>query len=169
MTDFNISENELMVLINRHKERSGGLIALLEDVQELYGYLPEPALRRVAEVTGRSLVDIYGVVTFYRCFSLQPRGRHHLCVCLGTACHVRNAPMVVEELERRLGIKAGATSPDGEFTLETVSCLGACALGPIVVADGTYHSKVDTGKVKSILGSLQTEVEEPEAESVIAV
>ena len=129
----------------------GALIAVLEEVQNEYGYLPEDALRAVADQTGRSLVDIYAVATFYRSFSLSPRGRHVICACLGTACHVRGAPMVVEEFERRLGVKVGETTPDGEFTLETVNCLGACALGPIVVVDGRYFSNVDTAKVKGIL------------------
>ncbi len=134
-----------------HDGAHGALIAVLEEVQSEYGYLPEEALRAVAGQTGRSLVDIYAVATFYRSFSLNPRGRHVIYVCLGTACHVRGAPMVVEEFERRLGIKAGETTHDGEFTLDTVNCLGACALGPIVVVDGRYFSNVDTAEVKGIL------------------
>ena len=131
--------------------RRGGLIAILEEVQEHYGYLPEPALRSVARGTGQSLVDVYGVATFYRSFSLQPRGRSLISVCLGTACHVRSAPMIVEAFERRLGIRAGETTADGEFTLETVNCLGACALGPIVAVDGQFFSHVTTARVGRIL------------------
>jgi NADH-quinone oxidoreductase subunit E len=134
----------------------GALIAVLEGIQSEYGYLPEEALRALADQTGRSLVDIYAVATFYRSFSLSPRGRHVICVCLGTACHVRGAPMVVGEFERRLGVKAGETTPDGEFTLETVNCLGACALGPIVVVDGHYFSNVDPARVKGILKDIRT-------------
>jgi NADH-quinone oxidoreductase subunit E len=127
------------------------LIAILENIQAKYGYLPENALRKTAEETGRSLVDIYGVATFYRAFSLKPRGRHLISACLGTACHVRGGPVVAGEIEKQLGVKPGQTTSDKEFTFETVNCLGACALGPIVVVDGRYFSNVDTSKVKPII------------------
>jgi NADH-quinone oxidoreductase subunit E len=141
----------VLEILERHDGRRGSLIAILEEVQSLYGYLPEAALRTVSAKTGRSLVDVYGVATFYRSFSLKPRGKHLICVCLGTACHVRHAPRVVEEFQRQLGIQAGETTPDGEFTLETVNCLGACALGPVAVVDGQYFSNVDSAGVKRIL------------------
>jgi NADH-quinone oxidoreductase subunit E len=128
-----------------------GLIAALEEIQAKYGYLPEEALRQLAEETGRSLVDIYGVATFYRAFSLKPRGKHLVSVCLGTACHVRGGPAIAEEISRQLKIAPGETTPDREFTLETVNCLGACALGPVVVVDGHYFPKVKTSGVKEIL------------------
>jgi len=128
-----------------------GLIAILEDLQARHGYLPEEALREVAQKTGRSLVDVYGVATFYRAFSLKPRGKHLVSVCLGTACHVRGGPAVAQEMERQLRIKAGETTPDREFTLETVNCLGACALGPVVVIDGHYFPAVKTSMMRDIL------------------
>lgn len=134
----------------------GGLISLLEDIQAKYGYLPETELRRVADETGRSLVDIYGVATFYRAFSLTPRGRHLISACLGTACHVRGGPAIAQEIEKRLGIKAGQTTDDKEFTFETVNCLGACALGPIVVVDGHYFPKVSPSMVKDIIDKAST-------------
>ncbi len=136
-------------------EDLGGIIAVLEDMQRKNGYLSREMLELVAERTGRSLVDIYGVATFYRSFSLLPRGKHLISVCTGTACHVRNAPAVAEEFERQLGISVGETTPDKEFTLETVNCLGACALGPIVVVDGYYFSNVSTAKVKKILKEMR--------------
>lgn len=145
------SPKRLLRILERHAESRDGLIALLEDIQGEYGYLPETALRVVGEKTGRSLVDIYGVATFYRAFTLKPRGKHLVSACLGTACHIRSAPRVLDELQRQLGVKAGDTTPDGEFTLETVNCLGACALGPVVVVDGHYFSKVDTAAVRTIL------------------
>ncbi len=138
-------------ILEKHDQKRGGLIAILEGIQNRYGYLPAEALRQVADKLGCSMVDLYGMATFYKSFSLTPRGKHLASVCLGTACHVRSAPMVVEEFERQLEIKAGATTPDGEFTLETAACLGACALGPIVVVDGHYYSKVGTTNVKRIL------------------
>jgi NADH-quinone oxidoreductase subunit E len=128
-----------------------GLISILERIQAQYNYLPQEALREVSKETGRSLVDIYGVATFYRAFSLKPRGKHLVSVCLGTACHVRGGPMIAEEFERQLGVCAGETTPDKDFTLETVNCLGACALGPIVTVDGRYFTKVGTAAVKKIL------------------
>ena len=124
---------------------------MLEAVQAKYGYLPQEKLYEIADQTGRSLVDIYGVATFYRAFSLTPRGRHLVSVCLGTACHVRGGPAIAEEMERQLGIGADETTSDKEFTLETVNCLGACALGPVVVVDGHYFSNVRTTKVEEIL------------------
>lgn len=155
-----VDEREIASIAERNDAKCGGLIATLQEVQTIHGYLPEEALRIVAAVTGRSLIDICGVATFYRSFSLQPRGRHHICACLGTACHVRGGPMVVEELERQLGIKAGETTADGEYTLETVNCLGACALGPIIVINGAYHSKVDVASVEKILDTTSPEPNE---------
>ncbi|MFH1999433.1 MAG: NAD(P)H-dependent oxidoreductase subunit E, partial [Planctomycetota bacterium] len=116
--------------------KDSNLISLLEGIQAKYGYLPEDALRNVAKDTGRSLVDIYGVATFYKAFSLKPRGKHLISVCLGTACHVSGGPIIAKEFERQLKIKAGGTTEDREFTLETVACLGACAIGPVAVVDG---------------------------------
>ena len=146
-----MNPEHIMRIVEKHSEDRGGLISTLEDIQSKYGYLPEDALRIVAKKTGHSLVDLFGVATFYRSFSLKPRGNHLTSMCLGTACHVRGAPIIAGEFERQLGISAGETTSDNEFTLETVNCLGACALGPMVVVDGHYFSNVDTRKVKQIL------------------
>ncbi|MDQ1265119.1 MAG: NAD(P)H-dependent oxidoreductase subunit [Bacteroidota bacterium] len=140
------------VITNQKKNgKCDGLISTLEDMQAKYGFLPEEELQVLAKDSGCSLVDIYGVATFYRAFSLKPRGNHLVSVCLGTACHVRNAPEIIDEFEQLLEIKRGDTTPNNEFTLETVNCLGACALGPIVVVDGHYYSSVNRKKVKSII------------------
>ena len=141
----------ILGILEKHNEDRGGLIAILEEVQAEYGYLPEKSLRIISDKTDRPMVDVYGVATFYRSFSLKPRGKHLICACLGTACHVRGAPRVVEEFERQLGIKAGQTTADKEFTLETANCLGACALGPVVVIDGNYFSKVRKSRVGRLL------------------
>jgi NADH:ubiquinone oxidoreductase subunit E len=147
-----MDQETVVSIVEGRNNGVGGLIAILEDIQSRFGYLPREALNVVARRTGRSLVDIYGVATFYKSFSLEPRGRHLISVCLGTACHVRNAPVVAEEFERQLGLNGGSgTTGDREFTLEKVNCLGACALGPIVVVDGHYFSKVGTGDVRKIL------------------
>jgi len=146
-----VNTKDILRILEKHNRDKGELIAILEEIQSEYGYLPEASLRIVSERTDRSLVDIYGVATFYRFFSLQPKGKHLICACLGTACHVRGAPRIVAELEQQLGVKSGQTTPDKEFTLETVNCLGACALGPVVVIDGHYFSKVRKSKVKQLL------------------
>jgi NADH-quinone oxidoreductase subunit E len=146
-----VSPDNILRILDKHAEDKGRLIAILEEIQAEYGYLPEESLKIVSDKTGCSLVDVYGVATFYRSFSLKPRGKHLICACLGTACHIRGAPRVVEELERQLGIKSGQTTADMEFTLETVNCLGACALGPVVVIDGHYFSKVRKSRVSQLL------------------
>jgi NADH-quinone oxidoreductase subunit E len=135
----------------RAGETEGGLIARMERIQAKYGYLPKDELTSLAEETGRSLVDVYAVATFYKAFSLEPRGKHLISVCLGTACHVQGGPRIAEAIAAELGIRSGETTSDREFSLETVNCLGACALGPVVVADGHYFSKVKTTDVKGIL------------------
>ena len=152
-------------ILRKHRSARGGLIAALEDIQATCGYLPEHALRAVSDQTGRPLVDIYGIATFYRAFSLQPRGKHLVCACLGTACHVRGAPRVVEEFERQLGIRAGQTTSDRQFTLDTVNCLGACALGPVVVIDGHYFSKVKKSAVRQMLDRAARGLDRMQAEA----
>ncbi|MBN2362469.1 MAG: NAD(P)H-dependent oxidoreductase subunit E [Deltaproteobacteria bacterium] len=139
-------------IVDKHGSERGSLIAILSDIQSTYSYLPEEALRTVAQKTGKSLVDVYGVATFYRSFSLKPRGKHLCSVCVGTACHVRGSERVAHEFEQQLQVKPGNTTSDRQFTLEHVNCLGACALGPIVVVDGHYFSNVKTTEVKRIVG-----------------
>lgn len=142
---------EILNILEKHQGDRGGLISVLEDIQAKYSYLPAAALKIVADTTGRSLVDVYGVATFYRSFSLKPRGKHLCLVCKGTACHVRGAPRVEQEFVNQLKVRPGETTPDKQFTLETVNCLGACALGPVVVVDGHYFSNVRTTRVKPII------------------
>ena len=156
MAEAEVNPEIIRGILSKHAGERGGLIPILESVQERYGYLPEEAIKLVAKETNRSLTDVYGVATFYRAFSLKPRGKHLVCACLGTACHVRGAQAIVEELERLLAVKAGETTPDNEFTLETANCLGACALGPVVVIDGRYFSKVR----KSVVARLIEDVRE---------
>jgi NADH-quinone oxidoreductase subunit E len=148
-----MERGEVLSILERHNGNRSGLIPILEDIQARCNHLPAEALKVLADETGRSLVDVYGVATFYKSFSLQPRGKHLCSVCTGTACHVRGAPIIVEEFGRQLGAEAGSTTPDKEFTLETVNCLGACALGPVVVVDGHYFSNVGRSKVNQIITS----------------
>lgn len=127
------------------------LIAVLQEVQAEYNYLPKDALRRIACLLDIPASRVYSVANFYRAFSLVPRGRHLIQICLGTACHVRGADRILEQLERTLNVKPGGTTSDQEFSLETVNCLGACALGPVVVLDGEYHGRMTVSKVDSVL------------------
>jgi NADH:ubiquinone oxidoreductase subunit E len=142
-----------------------GLIARMERLQAKYGYLPKDELKLIVVETGRSLVDVYGVATFYKAFSLEPRGRHLISVCLGTACHVHGGPRIAEDFQRELGIQSGETTSDREFSLETVNCLGACALGPVAVADGHYFSKVRPSEVKEIIEKTQNGLDLVEIET----
>ena len=141
----------LKEIVSRHKAQKGSLIGLLQDLTEELGYLPEEMLREVSRELEVPLSQIYSLATFYTTFRLDPIGKHHVCVCVGTACHVRGASMVVEAVERKLNIKAGETTKDMLFTLETVNCLGACALGPLIVADGEYHGKMDQKKALQLI------------------
>jgi len=138
-------------IIREYGGSRDSLISILHDIQSEYHYLPEDMLRLVAGQLELPLIQVYGVATFFRAFTLKPRGKHIVSVCLGTACHVRGAPAVLDEAKRQLGIEPGDTTEDMLFTLETVNCLGACALGPIVVVDGKYHGQVRAVKVKTIL------------------
>lgn len=160
-----MNPDSILGIIDQQSVDRGGFIAILEAIQARYGYLPADVLKAVAEQTGRSLVDIYGVATFYRSFSLKMRGKHLCSVCLGTACHVRGGVVIAEEFGRQLGIKPGQTTTDREFTLETVNCLGACALGPIVVVDGHYFSNVSPVKVHEILEKARAGLDKVEIHS----
>jgi len=160
-----MTTDEITAIVEESGPAQAGLISVLEKIQAKYGYLSEDALRTVAEKTGRSLVDIYAVATFYRAFSLKPRGKHLVSVCLGTACHVRGGPVIANEIQHQLGIKAGETTADNEFTLETVNCLGACALGPVVVVDGHYFPSVKTSMVREILDRTRTGLDKVEIET----
>src|SRR5512136_1589282 len=151
---------ELYDLINREAQDDASLIAVLESVQAQYRYLPFEALVLASERLGVPLSQAYSVATFYNAFSLKPKGKHCLNVCMGTACHVRGSPQVLDRLQNKLGIGPGETTRDRMYTLETVNCLGACALGPIVVADGEYSGQATPQKVDQLVQSLaQAEAE----------
>jgi NADH-quinone oxidoreductase subunit E len=151
-------------IVDRYHKRPTALIMVLQDVQKTYNYLPQKALRTVADYLQLPIAQIYGVATFYKAFSLKPKGRHHVCVCTGTACHVRQARTIVEKMQRDLGIKAGETTADGEFSLETVNCLGACALGPLVTIDSAYHGSMTVSRVDKVLQPFRTEAHSVEAD-----
>jgi NADH:ubiquinone oxidoreductase subunit E len=131
------------------------LIHLLHDTQKKFGYIPAQSISQISRELKISESEIFGVLTFYKAFTLKPRGKHLITICMGTACHVRGASMILDEFERKLGIAAGETSEDNLFTLETVNCVGACALGPIAIADGDYHGQMKTREVDEIIKKLK--------------
>lgn len=146
-----INTEKIDFLINKYGARRESLIPLLQDIQSFLNWLPEEVIREVAKKLGIPLIDVYSVATFYRSFSLKPRGRHLITVCLGTACHVRGGQRIVEAISRELGIKPGETTKDMKFSLETVNCLGCCAIGPIVVVDGEYYGGMTSQKALSLI------------------
>jgi len=144
-------DEKVTAIINKYDCDKGQLVSILQDIQAEYYYLPKEALIQVSESMAIPASRVYDVATFFRAFSLEPRGKHFINVCLGTACHVRGAARILEQIERSLAIKRGGTSKDRKFTLETVNCMGCCAVGPAVKVDGEYFGQMSTDKVDSVL------------------
>jgi NADH-quinone oxidoreductase subunit E len=138
-------------VLDTYQRDKSALIDILHDTQGEIGYLPEEALKEISAGLGVPLSRVYSVATFFKAFSLTPRGRNLINVCMGTACHVRGSDKVLEQLEKELGIKTGGNTPDLKFTLETVNCVGACALGPMVIIGEDYHGEMTPEKVSDIL------------------
>jgi NADH:ubiquinone oxidoreductase subunit E len=142
-------------VLNNIVKKAGGkktqLIGILQDVQKEYGCLPFEALSKIAESLDISLQQIYSVATFYKAFSLKPRGKHRIAVCLGTACHVRGGQNILEQFERALGIKEGGTTSDGLFSLDGVRCIGACSLAPAVMINEEVYGRVRQDSISGIL------------------
>jgi NADH-quinone oxidoreductase subunit E len=154
-----IEYDDISAIIEKYASKQSALISILQEIQDKYRYLPKKSLLLVSEMLGVPVSQTYGVATFYTSLSLIPKGKHLISVCLGTACHVRGAPKILEEINRQLGIEAGETTVDKEFSLETVNCLGACALGPVVVVDGKYHGQMNISKTSSLLKKLKKKAE----------
>ena len=138
-------------VLQKYQHDKSLLVDILQDIQAEAGYLPREVLEETSRGLGVPLSRGYSVATFFKAFSLEPRGRHLIDVCVGTACHVRGAVRVLESIERETGIKPGETDADLKFSLEAVNCLGCCALGPVMVVDGEYHGKLSTARVAEIL------------------
>ncbi len=137
-------------LLKKRTSRSD-LIEVLQDIQASYNYLPEETLREVSEKLNTPLIEVFRVANFYKAFSLKPRGKHLLTVCMGTACHVKGAPRLLDEVLGQLKVSPGDTTEDGQFTVETVNCLGACALSPVVILDGEYHKHMTPAKLRKLI------------------
>jgi len=138
-------------ILEKYRRDRSWLVSILQDVQTEFNYLPEDALRAISNSLEIPMTQVYSVATFFKAFSLEPRGKHLINVCVGTACHVRGAMRILEKIERDLGLKPGKTTEDMQFSLESVNCVGACALGPMVVVDDKYHGQMSTDKVNSLL------------------
>jgi NADH-quinone oxidoreductase subunit E len=151
------SAPQFETIIKKHSREKKSLIPILQDIQAQFNYLPQDALLMVSNTLKIPLIDVLSVASFYNAFSLKPRGKHVVTVCLGTACHVRGAPSILEEFKRKLNVDVEETTKDNLFTLETVNCLGACALGPIVVIDGDYYGQMKIRKVDKLIKKFRAE------------
>jgi NADH:ubiquinone oxidoreductase subunit E len=136
---------------------AGDLIEVLQDVQEAEGYISEESMVEISRSLEIPVIEVSRVAHFYKAFSLEPRGRHLITVCTGTACHVRGAPRMLDEVSGQLGIRPGETTADGLFTMQRVNCLGACALGPVVVVDGVYHDHMSPAKLRKLIHRIHRE------------
>jgi len=149
----NAGKPELDAIIDRHGAEPGALMPIMQEVNDELRYLPEDALRYISWRLNVPLSQIYHVATFYKAFNLEPRGKHTISLCMGTTCHVRGAERIGDEIQRLLNVEPGGTTEDGEFTYETVNCLGACALAPVMVIDDQYHGNLTTAVLPKLLDS----------------
>lgn len=141
----------LREILSEFEKEEKYLIPILQKAQEEYGYLPEEVLKEISSVLDLSLSQVYGVVTFYTQFHQKPRGKNIIRVCMGTACHVRGGDAVLEEIQQELGIESGETTDDLKFTLETVACIGACGLAPVIMINDETHGRMNSDKVSEVL------------------
>lgn len=142
-------------ILDRYPAEPHYLIEVLQDVQQAEGYVSQETMCAAAARLSVPLIEVSRVAHFYKAFSLKPRGRHVITVCMGTACHVRGAARMLDEVSGQLGVEAGETTEDQLFTVEKVNCLGACALGPVVVLDGVYHHHMTPGKLRRLIHSIR--------------
>lgn len=147
-------EERLNEILSSYEGREDELIRILQQVQQVFGYLPEPAMEKVAKFLKLPESTVFGVGTFYAQFKLVPSGRNIIKVCRGTACHVRGAAGILGEVERQLGIKSGESTPDLEYSLEAIACFGSCALAPMVVIGHNVYGRMTPARVKEVLGDV---------------
>lgn len=148
---MDVEIKEIDTILDKYGQEQRWLIPSLLAIQKVYNYLPPEALERVSERMKIPSIQVFQVASFYKAFSLEPRGRHIVTVCLGTACHVRGADRLIDQVGRELEVKPGETTKDNQFTLEAVNCLGTCALGPVMVVDGKYYGNMVANKVERVL------------------
>lgn len=148
-------EAQLLEVINKYKDQKGSLMPIMQEAQEIYGYLPYQVQKIISDNTGIPLEKIYGVATFYAQFSMSPKGKYVVSVCLGTACYVKGSGDILDEVEKQLGIKDGECTEDGKFSIETCRCVGACGLAPVMIVGGDVYGKMTPDKVKDILAKYE--------------
>ena len=158
-----INTKKLKDIVEKNGRYRNALIPILQDIQEEYNWLPKETLEIVAKELGIPLMDVYGVTTFFRTFSLEPRGEHIITVCIGTACHVQGAPGLIEALEDELGIKVGETTKDMKFTLETARCFGCCGLAPVITVNEEVHGKLKRADIPRIVKQYKSMEEKQDA------
>ncbi|OGP70475.1 MAG: NADH dehydrogenase [Deltaproteobacteria bacterium RBG_13_60_28] len=146
-----MDQARLDAILSRYEGETADLIPVLQDIQDEYSYLPKDELKEVAKRLGVPLTQIFSVATFFKMFSLLPKGRHQIKVCLGTTCHLRGGQRLLESVGHRLGVETGYTTKDMQFSLDTVGCLGSCAQAPVVMIDDKYFARVTVDKVPKIL------------------
>jgi len=148
-------EEQLMAVIAEHKDQEGAVIPVLHKAQEIYGYLPIEVQEMISEGLDVPLAEIYGIVTFYTQFSLNPKGKYHIGVCLGTACYVKGSGDILEKIKEILGIEVGECTPDGLFSIEATRCIGACGLAPVLTVNDDVYGRLVVDDVKGILEKYQ--------------
>jgi NADH-quinone oxidoreductase subunit E len=144
----------LSQILEGRRSQPNQLIEVLQDIQEHYGYISKEAMQAVSQGLGVPVIEVYRVASFYKAFRLHPSGKNVITMCMGTACHVRGARLLLDQATGQLGVKSGEVTPDGLFSVEHVNCLGACALGPIVTENGTYHHHMTPGKLRKLINTL---------------
>ncbi len=144
-------EERLQAVIAEHKGQPGATMPVLQAAQEIFGYLPEEVQIMVAEGLDIPLTEVYGVASFYAQFTMNPKGKHQISLCLGTACYVKGASDILQEVQQRLGIQSGAITPDGKFSLDACRCIGACGLAPVMMIDNDVYGRLTTDQVGPIL------------------
>ena len=152
-----MTQPEIEAIIDRYGRKESAILSILQDIQTKEKYLPRETLEYVGEKLHIPLNKIYRIATFYRALSLMPRGRHEVSVCMGTACHVRGAPRILDQIKLALGLGPGETTKDLNFTLETVNCLGVCAAGPVLAIDGQYFGKMSPTKVEGTIKKFRSD------------
>ena len=150
---------KLQAVIEESRTTPGCLMHILQEAQGSYGYLPLPVQKTIAEGLGISLAEVYGVVTFYSQFSLQPKGKYRVSICLGTACYVKGSDKILAEVEKELGIKCGECTADGMFSIDSCRCVGACGLAPVMMINEDVHGKLTPEMVKGILDGYKKEAQ----------
>jgi NADH-quinone oxidoreductase subunit E len=165
ITSENIrSNNPTEETLKKYPKEQRYALAILQDIQKLYRYIPRESMNMLSEYLNLPLSRLYSMATFYKSLNLIPKGENIITVCDGTACHVRSSVVIIDEIEKRLGIKPGETSADGKFSLETVNCLGSCAIAPVMVVNNKYYGKITPSKVREIIKEYGGELDEQSRE-----